>query len=536
MRLSHLLLPLPLLALPAFAQEGKTPPSAAPSPPAQEAPATPAASPAAGAASTSGAAFSPPTPTVSSVAAALATLEGDPLFAEAAVAVQVVNASTGEEVYAFGDDRQLVPASTMKLLTTATALRALGPDWRFPTWILHDGELKDGVLDGNLYVKGQGDPSMVVERMWRMVLDVKLHGIKEIKGDVVFDDAYFADTTLIPGWDKEEDLESRPTYFAPLGALSVNYNIAAIVVRPGSASGQPAIAEFESPSPVVAIENHVTTGSRTSRMWFRVESTVDEETGKIVTYKVTGNMPAEHAPDTIYRTIADPLGNYVGVYESISKELGIKVKGKFRAGLTSPEAELLFKTESDPLAEIVSTTSKHSNNFMAEQMLRAVGAERYGLPGTTAKGIRAVEEYLTALGIPKGDFRLVNGSGLSRDVLLRPSHVNAVLVDMWQSADLGPEFAASLSVGGRDGTLWSRFREDGLEGRVRGKTGTLNGVHCLAGYVRAMDDETYAFTFLVNDIEGALSRARKAHDRLVLTVAGVTGNIADSGEVDGGSP
>ena len=215
---------------------------------------------------------------------------------------------------------------------------------------------------------------------------------------------------------------------------------------------------------------------------------------------------------------------------------GIKVKGAWKPGATPKTAELFYKSESVPLTDIVALTSKHSNNFMAEQILRSMGAERYGLPGTTENGLRVITDYLTSLGIPADQYRLVNGSGLSREVQLRPSAVDAVLVDMYKSPEFGPEFVSSLSVGGRDGTLWSRFREEGMAGRVRGKTGTLSGVHCLAGYIHAADDEIYAFTFLVNDIDGALSRARKAHDRLVLTVAGTTGNVVDGGEVEEEKP
>ena len=523
MRTFPTLLLLPLLAWPALAQE--TPSAASSTDPAVQVLAP------------------PPSAVVSVVPApeeshtplqlALAFLERDPIFTDAAVSMQVVNTRTGDPVYGWGENRPLVPASVMKLLTTATALRFLGPDYRFPTWVLHDGDLGgDGVLAGNLYVKGQGDPTMVVERMWRMVLDLKLRGVREIKGDVVFDESYFADTSSIPGWNKEEDIESGPTYFSTLGALSVNYNIAAIVVRPGTAVGQPAVAEFEAPSPVIVIDNRVTTGSRGSRKWIKVERATDEETHRIATYTLTGNMPAEHEPDTIYRTLVDPLGNYMGVFESLAREQGLKVRGKYRAGITAAGATLLLKAESAPLADVVALTSKHSNNFMAEQMLRVAGAERHGLPATTAKGVDLIAEYLGTLGVPAGDYALVNGSGLTREGVLRPSVVNAVLVDMWRDADLGPEFASSLSVGGRDGTLWSRFRDQTMAGRVRGKTGTLSGVTCLAGYVTAMDGETYAFTFLVNEVDGALARARRAHDGLVLTLAGVTGNVADSVEAE----
>jgi len=421
----------------------------------------------------------------------------------------------------------------MKLLTTAAALRTLGPNYHFPTWIMKGGELgADGVLAGDLFVKGQGDPTMVVERMWRLAQDLKVRGLKEVKGDIVFDDGYFVGTTLIPGWDKEEDVQSGPTYFATLGALSVNFNVATILVRPGAGAGQAAVAEFDFPTPAIVLENKIVTGSKNSRKWVKVERAVDEETQKITTFTLTGSVPAGSEPDLYYRTLADPLGNYMGAMQAVFKQQGIKVKGRFRAGIAAKDATLLHRVDSESLAEIVATTSKHSNNFMAEQLLRSIGAERYGLPGTTENGLRVVSDYLGSLGVPADQYRLVNGSGLSREVMLRPSAVNAVLLDMYRSPDLGPEYVASLSVGGRDGTLWSRYREEGMAGRVRGKTGTLSGVHCLAGYVHAADDEVYAFTFLVNQIDGALSRARKAHDRLVLTVAGTTGNVADGAEAE----
>lgn len=501
MRLPRLLALLCVLTVPALAEE-------------------PGASTAAAAAS----ARPIPTP----LAVALETLHEDPVFSSAAISVQVVNVRTGEEVYAWGEDRALVPASVMKLLTTAAAFHVLGPSFRFRTYVLHDGTVDAaGVLTGNLYVKGEGDPTMVVERLWKMIGDIKLKGIREIKGDVLFDDSYFADSTLIPGWPSEEDMEAGPTYFAPLGALSLNYNIASIVVRPGAAAGQPAVVEFETPSPVVVLDNQLTTGGRNSRRWYKVERTLDEETGKIATFKLVGSVPAEGEPDTIYRSIADPLGNYVGVFEALAKQQGLKVRGKFRAGRTSEAAALVLQAESLTLSDISAVTIKHSNNFMAEQILRVVGAERLGLPATTAKGVQAITEYLGGLGVPATDYRLINGSGLTRETSIRPSAVNAVLIDMWQNIELGPEFAAALSVAGRDGTLRSRFREDGMQGRVRGKTGTLDGVTCLSGYVRATDRETYAFTFLVNELEGATSRVRRAHERLVVTVAGVAGDVAD---------
>jgi D-alanyl-D-alanine carboxypeptidase/D-alanyl-D-alanine-endopeptidase (penicillin-binding protein 4) len=514
------LLPLlVLVALPALAQDPSDEPAASTTP--EPATTTPA----------------PEVPSGSSLKDELSALSTDPIFTSSVAGVYVVDADSGETLFSAGEEKGMMPASVMKTLTAATALRTLGPTYRFPTWVMTDGEVgDDGVLKGNLYIKGQGDPTMVVERMWKMVHDIQLSGIREIKGDVVFDDGYFADSTLIPGWEKEDDLKDGPTYFAPLGALSLNYNIATLLVRPGSSVGSDAAAFFETPTPAVVMDAHVTTGRAGSRVKLEIERKVDEETGKVVTFTVNGSVPMGGDTEHIYKTLSDPLGNYIGGFQSLTREVGIKVRGSYRAGTTPKAATLVTKEESETLANILEEMNKHSNNFMAEQILRSIGAETYGLPGTTEKGLRSVNEYLLSLGIPAEDFHLVNGSGLSRDVRVRPSTITKVLASMWQDVKVGPEFLATLSVGGRDGTLWARFRDEGMAGRVRGKTGTLSGVTCLAGYVNSADGHTYAFSFLVNDLDGALSRARGAHDRLVKTLAGIHDNIADGGEPNNGEP
>lgn len=513
---SSLLLSL-LLALPAFAQDPAPPAPSEAAPPAPAAAATPpAATPALG--------------------TALAEIAADPLFASATVSVRVVRVRDGAVVWEHGDDRPLVPASTMKLLTAATALHTLGPAWRFPTWFKIDGKVDAaGVLDGNLYIIGQGDPTMVTERVYRAVMDLRLRGIKEIKGNVIFDDAYFADSVLVPGWIEPDDMESGPAYFAPLGALSVNYNIAALVVRPGSAAGQPAVVEPELATPALVVESAVTTGSTRSRYWLDVDRELDE-TGKIATFKVRGNLPSDSDAKTLYRSLTDPLGNYVGAFQAVMKSEGVKVRGSFKPGSAPADAKLLMTEWSDPLVDILAQMNKKSNNFMAEQILRAVGAETQGLPGTTAKGLQAVSAYLKQTGVDVDAGTLVNGSGLSRALLLRPSTLTGVLTEMYRNPELGPEFVTTLSVGGRDGTLAYRFRDDGMEGRMRGKTGTLNGVSALSGYVTATDGEVYAFAFLANDIDGASSRARRAHERLVLTLAGTNGEVADGVEAEEEAP
>ena len=513
----HILLLSLLLSTPSRAQDVAATPEQVPPMPAAQ-----------------GAAPAATTPAVD-LQAALAQLSSLPVFSRSVVSLDVVKARTGESVFRFGDDRVLKPASTMKLVTSAVALRELGASYRFPTWIKYDGAVAaDGVLDGNLYVVGQGDPTMVVERMWRMIEDIKARGVTEVGGDVVFDDSYMAGTGVwIPGWEKAQDLEDGPTYYSALGALSVNYNIATIVLRPGAEMGDAVVASFDTPSDVLVLDNQMTTGRAQSKYWVKVDRTIDEKTNKVATYTLTGNMPVGHAVDSVSRTLADPAGNYISVFRDLALSAGIKVKGRHRAGAAPSEAKLLLKVESERLTEILADMNKQSNNFIAEQVLRAVGAERAGLPGTTEGGVKILSEYMASLGVAADRYKFVNGSGLSRESVVSPRAMDLVLVDMYSNVDVGPEFLTTLAVGGRDGTLWSRFKDDGMEGRVRAKTGSLSGVFCLAGYVAAADGTDYAFSFFFNDLDGSTARARAAHDQLVRVLAGVTGNLAEAG--DGGS-
>ncbi|MCB9761533.1 MAG: D-alanyl-D-alanine carboxypeptidase/D-alanyl-D-alanine-endopeptidase [Alphaproteobacteria bacterium] len=449
---------------------------------------------------------------VASLDSVLAPLTEDRLFRDSSVSLQVVDVATGQEVYAYNADTALNPASTMKVVTAAAALRELGPSYRFTTTLLRDGDVNnEGVLEGDLYVRGTGDPTMVLEKLWKMVYDLKLEGVTEVSGDVVFDRSFMDSEYAIPGWDKKEDIERGPSYFPSLGALSLNFNTVAVVVGPGPKVGEPARAQLETAAPgIIEIENELRTGSKGTRRVINLEREVE---GSKMTLKVSGSIPQETSAQRYYRSVPDPTAYFTAAFADMMKQHGIKVRGHYVDGETPSDARQLVELRSPPLAMILMDTNKYSNNFMAEQVLKAVGAEAKGAPGTTAKGLEVVSEYLTELGIPEGEATLINGSGLSRELYLRPTHLTAVLVDMAHDPKVGHEFSSSLAIGGRDGTLWARFRDEDEVDRLRGKTGTLNGVHCLAGYVEAADGREYAFAFLVNDLPYSISRARRVHDR-----------------------
>jgi D-alanyl-D-alanine carboxypeptidase/D-alanyl-D-alanine-endopeptidase (penicillin-binding protein 4) len=445
------------------------------------------------------------------------------LFTRADSGLEVVDIASGQEVFGRNDERMLQPASTMKVVTSAAALRRLGPAYRFTTDLFYDGELQpNGVLEGNLYVKGHGDPTLVVEKLWKMVDDLQLAGVEKIVGSVIFDDSFHERGTVLPGWDKEEDIEKGTSYFATLSALSLNSNTAVMVVRPGAEVGALARVTLETPVlGYIEIDNQIKTTPAHTRKSIEVVREALPDTTK---FTLTGDVPVDEIDrTTLRRTVADPTAHFIAAFHAKMRERDIDVSGRYTRGTTPSDAKLLLSVDSPPLSQIAADMNKSSLNFYAEQVLRTLGAEIVG-DGSTRGGLAVVADYLSTLGVPPNDIVLVNGSGLSRDIKMKPSVLTAVLVDMARDPQIGSEFAASLAISGTDGTLWSRLRDD--PGRLRGKTGTLDGVHCLSGYIDSACGHRYAFAFLVNNYGTRLQSVRDVHDTFARQMfhAGCTGN------------
>ena len=459
--------------------------------------------------------------------AVLEPLTGDRLFRDADIAVQVVDLETGEQVWARDADTGLNPASTTKILTAATALKTLGPSYSFTT-VVYGATEPDGagVIDGPLYVKGGGDPTLVVEKLWKLVRDLELAGVTKVDGDLVLDESFFGDDHRLVGWNKKRDIERGPSYFPALSALSLNFNTIAVVVRPGAESGKPAIVALETESDgYIAIDNQMSTARSGSRPRVQMERDVAKD--GTMSFLMEGSVPVGDRVRRYYRTVADPTAYFGAAFRAICADRGIQVTGKTRTGVVPDSAEPLVTLSSPPLSSILMDMNKYSSNFMAEQVLRTVGAEVKGV-GSTAAGVEVMREYLDGLGLDPATYTLVNGSGLTRDATIPPSVLTAVLVDMAYDEQVGHEFTTSLSIAGRDGTLRRRLEDEA--GRLRGKTGTLDGVHCLAGYVESGDGGRYAFAFLANDFRGGSYRVKKVHDRFARTMFGVTTDATAASE------
>lgn len=458
---------------------------------------------------TVGAGAAEPSGPTGSLEPLLAELRRDRLFSEAEVGIAVVRLATGEVVFSEEPSRALVPASTMKVVTAAAALHHLGPTFRFTTGVYTDGEIDgQGTLNGNLYIQGTGDPTMVVERLWKLVRDIRLSGVERIAGRVILDESHLETNYRLPGWTKARDLRVGPTYFPALGALTVNHNAVGLVVGPGKGVGAAARVSLETRAPdYVTVANEVTTGSARSRRWLEIEREVVAGRMK---FTLKGSVPAGASTGWYYRTIEDPTSHFAAVLADLAEQEGLAVGRGFTRGEVPKSADLLFVRRSVPLSAILMEMNKNSLNLHAELVLRTLGAE-VGGAGSTAAGLEVVEDYLQSLKVAEEEFSLVNGSGLSREAMLSPQLLTAVLYDMSTRPSVFAEFYASLAIAGRDGTLRRRLSES--PSRLRGKTGTIDGVHCLAGYVDDDSGERYAFAFLVNGFRGGSTRVKRLHDR-----------------------
>ena len=420
----------------------------------------------------------------------------------AEAAILVVSAATGEVVYERNADRLMVPASNMKVITAAAALSVLGPDYRFETIVSTDAPELGATLSGNLYVRGTGDPSLVSEELWKLAESIRVLGIERIEGDLVLDAAYFdsANTTSLTVANGDR------AYHARTGALSLNFNAVAVHTTPSERRGAPAVVELAPGTSFVELRGGVSTGRSRSRSNLSVRRTFED--GKNV-ITVSGSVPAGSGTRVHYRSLDDGLGYFGTVLREFLESAGVEFGGTVALGVAPEDARTLLVHKSKPLSLIVRDLNKFSNNFVAEQLLKAMAAHVYGAPGTTAGGAAVLMDHLRAAGGDSGLCHIEDGSGFSGDNRLTPRAIVAVIQQALSDFTTSYEFAASLSVSGTDGTLSDRMGYAELRSVVRAKTGLLDGVTAISGIMENGSGEEVLFSVIVNGFE---CEAWRVHD------------------------
>jgi len=363
-----------------------------------------------------------------------------------------------------------------------------------------------GELLGDLYIRGSGDPALSTEDLSGIVADLAAVGVHKIRGAIVLDETFFDASHVGPAYDqKNESYASR----APSSATSLNGNVVSITIVPANSSGGSARVVIEPSSPYFAQSGHVVTASDGPAAP-TVETVADNGRTRVL---VGGRVRLGSEPRTFLRRVVDPPLYLGWTLKQLLERRGISVAKGVRVGPTPQGVRVLSTHESPPLGVVVHDLNKRSSNFAAEQVIRTLGAEVVGRPGSWDKGIEAVSRYLTNnAGLRRGGYQMTNGSGLYDSNRFSAEQIVAVLRAAQRDFRISAEFLASLAVAGTDGTIAHRMASTLAERYVRAKTGTLAGTSCLSGFAGSPGDIPLVFSFLMNDL-GNPSEARRTQDR-----------------------
>ncbi len=459
-----------------------------------------------------------PTPNTPSLQRLKKTIEGIvPLQKKDLQAgILAVSIETKEILYEYNPNTLLLPASVSKLFTAYTALHKLKPNMTFKTEVYSKGTLSSGKLVGDLFLKGGGDPSLVSERMWMLVNELMRSGIKNIQGSLVADSSYY---------DEEKTPDSRPKYLkdqaynAPIGALSFNFNTTTIYVRPGESVGAPPVVYIDPENPYIDVVNQASTSGADGKNTINVNRT-DYVKGDIGdTVLLRGSIPIDHKEIRFYKNIVNPALYTAHMFKTFWERRGLTFVGTVKEGQVPSDARRLLEFESLPLWQIVWGMNKFSNNFVADQILKKVGAEMWGPPGTRQKGLASLSEVLEDIGIPSKSYAIQDGSGLTRNTRVTAKQIVSVLMASQRDFGVGPELTTSLGIAGEDGTLKKRFPNSAAQSVLRAKTGSLDGVNALAGFTPTADGELVAFAIILNDPHNRYGRMTTWIDPVAVALA-----------------
>jgi serine-type D-Ala-D-Ala carboxypeptidase/endopeptidase (penicillin-binding protein 4) len=426
-----------------------------------------------------------------------------PIMAHGVWGIDIRSIDTGERLYERDAGRLMMPASNMKIITTAAAAEILGWDHAFTTVLETAAPIEDGILKGDLFVRGGGDPSInarsgraaAVFAEWLTAL--RAAGIQQIDGRIIGDDQLFDDDGIGPGWAWDY---LQYGYAAPVGALEVNENVATLSVSPAADAGQPATVSL-TPGAGLRLMTRVATGQTGSAADINYRRRLDEPI-----LEVSGSIAAQAA--AVQRTVAvvNPTIFFARALKDYLIERGMGVSGAAvdfddvaaDVAARGGERRVLVETKSAPLREIATVLMKVSQNLYAETLVKAIGAARGSL-GTFEGGLSQVRANLTALGVAENGYVIADGSGLSRYNYLAPSTIATVLERMYKNERHREAWLATFPIAGKDGSLSTRMRRTRAEGNAVAKTGSISNVRSLSGFVKTRDGETLVFAILAND-------------------------------------
>lgn len=407
------------------------------------------------------------------------------------LSVYVENLATGEVALRWNDADLRNPASVAKSVTTLVALEALGPTYRWKTDVYFLGEVKDGVLEGDLLLQGFGDPYLVTEQFWKLLREIRNAGVIRITGDLLLDDSYFDVGAFDPGAFDREPLRA---YNVAPNALLTNYKAVRFIFEPNTADDTVSVT-VEPPLKNLKIVNRLRLANGACRGYQRgITITPNDDVDEIT---FTGRFPRGCEQYAMTRAVLSHNEYTYGMFRSLWEESGGEIAGGWRNIEYAPTGDPDISFDSLPLADVITRVNKHSNNVMARHLLYTLAAEKDQLPGTEENGRKYLREWLSAHELDASELDIDNGAGLSRRTRVSARQLGAMLRVAYASQFM-PEYLSSMAVSGLDGTLSRRMLGGDITGMAHLKTGSLDHVSAFAGYMQSKAGDRYIVVSLQN--------------------------------------
>jgi serine-type D-Ala-D-Ala carboxypeptidase/endopeptidase (penicillin-binding protein 4) len=418
------------------------------------------------------------------------------------VAVYVKEVNAREPLVSINADKSMNPASVMKLFTTYAGLDLLGPGYTWKTEVYAGGEIRNGNLNGDLILKGSGDPKLTVERFWLLLKQLRERGLQSVRGDLILDRSLFEAVAFDPA---KFDGEPLRAYNVAPDALLLNFKTVRFSFAQSLDGKSVSISPDVKPAQI-EIVNRVKLVEAPCGDW-RERVVLDLQTVTPTQLKIsfTGNYPRSCGEKVWNVSLLDHARFVGGVFANLWKDVGGEWKGAVKLTATPANAKLLATTESQPLAEVIRDINKYSNNTMARQLFLTLAAEKGAQPATASAAGEVIKEWLRKKNIAAPELVLENGSGLSRTERASATTLGLMLDAAWRSSVM-PEFVSSMPLLGIDGTLRKRARGESVAGQAHIKGGTLSDARAMAGYLLDSAGKRWVVVMIVNHANAPLTQ------------------------------
>lgn len=423
------------------------------------------------------------------------------------LSINIINANSGKIIFSKNDSVPMIPASNTKLFTTATALYLMGNNHVFETKFLTDDvDFYDSIINGNLYVKGYGNSVFTEKDLDTMIMKLKEIGIKEITGNIIADGSYFDSLYNRDEWIEDEKANVK---LPPISALVINKNQLIVSLNSNGKVGSKLNYSIRPEAPFIVVDMKAKVTKLRANPSFKIQSSDDN-----FELKISGGLRKKKSQSSYVIDIDNPTLFFAYLLKEKLMQNGIDVKGKCEVGQASLNLTEIV-SDGIPIAELISLINKHSNNYLAECLFKSIGAYYSGEQGNSFYATQAVLTTFASDDVIDNQTAVVDGSGISRFNTITTGSITRLLYKIYKDKTFFNNFLGSLSIYGVDGTLRDRSNYQYLENNFRGKTGTLNGVTALSGYLKSSDNTDYIVSIITEFKEKSSYYYKNIEDRII---------------------